>query len=94
MGYSKFVSVTIEDYDPKGLFFKSDGSKMYIVGALTDSVLQYHMGIPHTLTLPSSVENPPRIPLQFGSRFAYDFFTKDGGTTVTLISENQSGTAF
>ena len=92
--YSKFVSVTVEDYDPKGLFFKSDGSKMYIVGALTDSVLQYNMGIPHTLTLPSSVENPPRIPLQFGSRYAYDFFTKDGGTTVTLISENQSGTAF
>ena len=67
---------------------------MYITGYISDAVSQYNMGLLHTLTLPSSVENPPRIPFQFGSRFAYDFFTKDGGTTVTLISENQSGTAF
>jgi 6-phosphogluconolactonase (cycloisomerase 2 family) len=79
---------------PMGMFFKSDGSKMYITGYISDAVSQYNMGLAHTLTLPSSVENPPRIPLQFGSRFAYDFFTKDGGTTVTLLSENKEDTTF
>jgi sugar lactone lactonase YvrE len=80
--------------NPSGIFFKDDGSKMYTVDYFTDTVSQYNIGSLHTLTLPSSVENPPRIPLQFGSRFSYDFFTKDGGTTVTLLSENREDATF
>jgi sugar lactone lactonase YvrE len=79
---------------PRGLFFKSDGSKMYVVGSFFNKVLQYNMGILHTITLPASVENPPRVPLKFGARVSYDFFTKDAGTTVTLLSENQEETTF
>ena len=91
---SKSVYVKASGGAPMGMFFKDDGSKMYVTGYGSGAVSQYNIGLLHTLTLPSSVENPPRIPLQFGSRFAYDFFTKDGGTTVTLLSENKSSTAF
>ena len=34
-------SVASQDASPTGLFFKSDGSKMYIVGAGTDTIYQY-----------------------------------------------------
>jgi sugar lactone lactonase YvrE len=38
---SKTKSVTSEDTDPTGLFFKSDGTKMYVVGRTNDRVYQY-----------------------------------------------------
>lgn len=39
--YSTYYSVTPEDTNPRGVFFKSDGTVMYFVGYLTDSVYSY-----------------------------------------------------
>ena len=41
--YSQNFSVSSEDSDPKGLFFKSDGTKMYIVGDQTNTLYQYDL---------------------------------------------------
>jgi sugar lactone lactonase YvrE len=38
---SKFFRVVTEEPTPTGLFFKSDGTKFYIVGSTTDTVYQY-----------------------------------------------------
>jgi len=38
---SKSFSVATQETQPAGLFFKSDGTKFYIVGAITDTVYQY-----------------------------------------------------
>ena len=38
---SKSFSVTGQETDPRGLFFKDDGTKLYIVGTTNDTVYQY-----------------------------------------------------
>jgi sugar lactone lactonase YvrE len=38
---SKSFSVTTQETDPRGLFFKSDGTKFYVVGQTNDTVYQY-----------------------------------------------------
>lgn len=39
--YVQNFSVASQDVGPQGLFFKSDGSKMYILGIVTDTIYQY-----------------------------------------------------
>jgi sugar lactone lactonase YvrE len=41
---NKSFSVTNQETIPNGLFFKSDGTKFYIVGAASDTVYQYSCG--------------------------------------------------
>jgi sugar lactone lactonase YvrE len=38
---TKSFSVTTQDTNPNGLFFKSDGTKFYIIGGTNDTVYQY-----------------------------------------------------
>ena len=40
---SKSFSVATEQLDPYGLFFKSDGTKMYIAGTTGDAIFQYSL---------------------------------------------------
>ena len=40
---SKSFSVTSQETLPQGLYFKSDGTKMYVVGATNDTVYQYSL---------------------------------------------------
>ena len=41
MSYVENFSVSAQDTAPEGLFFKSDGSKMYYCGSNTDTIYQY-----------------------------------------------------
>jgi len=41
--YSQNFSIVLEDWFPHGLFFKPDGTKMYVVGVETDFVFQYSL---------------------------------------------------
>jgi len=43
--FNRFISVVAEDNAPKGLFFRSDGTNMYIVGKTGDNVYQYDLTI-------------------------------------------------
>jgi len=79
-------SVASQDTSPEGLFFKDDGTKMYVVGAINDLVYQYTTGSYPTITLPASVQNSPSEAFTT-ERVTYTFFTDDGGTNVHLISE-------
>jgi sugar lactone lactonase YvrE len=80
-------SVGAQDGSPQSLVFKSDGSKMYIVGGVNDTVFQYSTGTapsPATITYPSSVEFPggtsPAAPA-VGETDLLTFYTTDGGTS-------------
>jgi len=70
----------------RGLDFKPDGTKMYIVGQAEDDVFQYSTGTttPATITYPSSVKwsgaTTPDAPAA-GEKDVYVFVTTDGGTT-------------
>jgi 6-phosphogluconolactonase (cycloisomerase 2 family) len=79
-------SVSSQDTGPKELFFKSDGTKMYIVGDTNDAIYQYSTSSSAlaTITYPASViwsgGTTPTAPAN-GETDVYTFYTDDGGTT-------------
>lgn len=44
------LSVRVQDITPTGLFFKPDGTSLYIIGEGVDSIHQYSLGVPWNLT--------------------------------------------
>jgi sugar lactone lactonase YvrE len=85
--YLQNFSVALQESYPHGIFFKPDGTKMYIAGSGFASIFEYSLGTASTVTLPASVENTPAQALSIDKRHTYEFYTMDGGTTVTLIGE-------
>ncbi len=81
------TSVSFQEASPTGLFFKPDGTAMYVTGSTGDDVNQYSLGPLAVITLPSSVQNPPSEALVAEAQVSYTFFTADGGTTVKLTNE-------
>ena len=81
-------SINVYEAAPEALFFHPDGGYVYFAGPNDDKVVQYKLGVASSVTLPSSVENPVATAQTFTNRITYDFFTMDGGTTVTLIGES------
>jgi len=79
-------SISSQDTTPTGLFFKSDGSKMYVLGNGNDTIFQYTTGstAAATFTYPSSVKFPsgtaPAGPA-IDETDVLVFYTDDGGTT-------------
>jgi sugar lactone lactonase YvrE len=79
-------SISSQDTGFTGLFFKSDGSKMYTASVVGDTVFQYSTGSVSaaTFTYPSSVKFPsgtaPAGPA-IGETDVLVFYTDDGGTT-------------
>ena len=71
--------------NPYGLFFKTDGTKMYVLGGTTDIIHQYSTAAstPATITYPSSVKwsgaTAPDAPAA-GEKDVYVFITTDGGS--------------
>ena len=68
------------------LYFKSDGSKMYLISNSTDAIFQYSTSSTAlaTITYPASVVwsggTTPTAPAN-GETDVYSFYTDDGGTT-------------
>ena len=71
---------------PKAITSSSDGVNFYSADASLDFTYQYSIASGPTITLPSSVQNPPTKDFIL-EQVTYDFFTMDGGTTVNLIGE-------
>ena len=85
--YLQNFSVATQDGTPYDLSFKPDGTKMYVLGVDGVDINEYDVGAPTTLTLPASVQNLPTETFTGGDNVTYEFYTLDGGTTVTLINE-------
>lgn len=49
--------VAAQDQSPLGLFFKPDGTKMYVVGAQNDNVYEYSLSTPWTVSTASYVQS-------------------------------------
>ena len=84
-GYVEF-NHSAQEGQIRGLDFKPDGTKMYIVGSAEDDVFQYSTGTTSAATVawPSSVKwsgaTAPDAPAS-GEKDVYVFVTTDGGTT-------------
>jgi len=95
--YLQNFSVSAQETNPTGIFFKPDGTKMYVLGSTGDAVWQYSTGFvgDATFTYPASVEwpagTPPTAPAD-GETDLLRFLTQDGGTTYygRLIGDNFS----
>jgi hypothetical protein len=76
-------SVTDQDIQPFALFFKSDGSKMYMGGAITDRIYQYTLSTPWDISTTSydtvnfSVTSQVSVPISI-------FFKPDGTKLYVL----------
>ena len=79
-------SVAGQETNPLGIAFSNDGTKLYMVGDVSDTVYQYSttVSVPFTITYPSSVKwsgaTTPDTPEE-GDKDVYVFVTTDGGTT-------------
>jgi sugar lactone lactonase YvrE len=51
--YSTVFSVSGQDITPVGLFFRADGTKMYVVGSTNDTVFQYTLSTPWSVATAS-----------------------------------------
>jgi hypothetical protein len=98
--YSQNFSVASQDTDPTGLFFKSDGTEMYITGNDGDDVNQYSLSSAWDISTASytrnfSVASQETNPLAL-------FFKPDGtkmfivgsGNVVDVVSEYELSTAW
>ena len=77
--YTQGFGVSTQEDGPKGVFFKSDGTKMYVIGSSTDRVYQY------STTLATA-----QLDLSTGSVFDY---TPTSNAQVKLTNPAASGTA-
>jgi DNA-binding beta-propeller fold protein YncE len=55
--YLQNFSVATQDTTPTGLFFKPDGTKMYIIGTSADSVNEYNLSTPWDISTSSHVQS-------------------------------------
>ncbi len=53
--FSQFLSVSAQDGFPEGLFFKPDGTKMYFCGQTQDSVFEYALSTPWSVSTGSLI---------------------------------------
>ena len=82
-------SVGSQESTPQGMFFKSDGKKLYVVGLNTDTVYQYSTVafVTSTATYPESFKFPagttPTVPAN-GEVNILEAQTTDGGNTFNV----------
>jgi len=80
---SKSFSVNAQDTDPRGLFFKSDGTKFYIVGIISDTVYQYSCSTAWDVSTASYDSISFSIATQDAN--SQGLFFKDDGTKFYMI---------
>ena len=77
-----------QETTPTGIFFKPDGTKMYIVGFNTDAIYQYSTSATATLTWPTSIGwaggIAPAAPAN-AETDVFTFTTDDTGTSYTGV---------
>jgi sugar lactone lactonase YvrE len=74
--YLQAFSVATEETAPRGLFFKPDGTKMYVVGTTGDDINEYDLGTPWNISTSSYVQNLVFVPA--GGNPNGVFFKPDG----------------
>jgi len=75
-------SVSAQELDPTGLFFKPDGTKMYVVGTTGDDVNEYDLSTPWDVTSASYLQN---FNVEVQAPSVEDVFFKDDGTQMFIL---------
>ena len=80
---SKSFGVSTQDGTPQGLYFKSDGTKMYVVGATSDTVYQYSLSTAWDVSTASYDSKNAYIASQETNPHGLEF--KPDGTAMYVI---------
>jgi sugar lactone lactonase YvrE len=75
-------SVSAQETSPTGLFFKPDGTKMYVLGAIGDDVNEYDLSIPWLVSSASYVQN---FSVASQDTAPNDLFFKSDGTKMYIV---------
>jgi DNA-binding beta-propeller fold protein YncE len=81
--YSQSFSVSSQETQPSGLFFKSDGTKLYVVGFASDTIYQYSLSTAWDVSTASYDSVSKSVSTEEGSTTG--LFFKDDGTKVFII---------
>ena len=80
---SKSFLTNNQDTAPRGLFFKSDGTKVYVIGATNDAIYQYTLSTAWDISTASYDSKSFSVASQEGTPFG--LFFKSDGTKVYVI---------
>lgn len=80
-------SVAAQDTLPQGLFFKPDGTKMFIVGSTSDSAHEYSLSTAWDITTASYVQSFGLLGQGLGSPYGITF--KTDGTKMYVVDGTQ-----
>jgi len=83
---SKFKLVSSEDGLPLGLFFKPDGTKMYITGDANDTAFEYDLSTPWDVS--SAVYNSKFKLVSGEDAVPNDIFFKPDGTKMYIVGDS------
>jgi DNA-binding beta-propeller fold protein YncE len=81
-GVSK--SISAEEAGPQGVFFKADGTKMYVTGVVGDDVNEYGLSTAWNVATASYVQN---FSVATNSANPYDLYFKPDGTKMYIMSQ-------
>jgi sugar lactone lactonase YvrE len=81
--YNDSISVTSEDTAPFGLFFKSDGTKMYTTGGTNNKVYQYTLSVP--FSVPSATYDSKSFDITTQDTGIGNVFLKPDGTKMYVV---------
>lgn len=79
---TKYFSVAAQEINPYGLFFKPDGTKMYIIGSTGDDVNEYNLSTAWNLSTATYVQN---FSVAAQETFPQDLFFKPDGTKMYIL---------
>lgn len=80
-----YFSVAAEDTTPQGIFFKPDGTKMYILGSFGDDVNEYNLSTAWEVSSASYVQN---FSVVAQDTVPTDIFFKDDGTKMYVVGSS------
>jgi DNA-binding beta-propeller fold protein YncE len=80
--YVQNVSVAAQEITPQGLFFKPDGTKMYVIGTSGDDVNEYDLSTAWNVATASYLQNVSVAAQESGPN---DLFFKPDGTKMYVI---------
>jgi len=83
-------SVSGQDGDPKGVFFKPDGSKMYIVGNATDTIYEYTLGTNWDVSSANYAPNNISISVGTADNAPAGLFFKNDGSKMYVVGNQNN----
>jgi len=82
--YLQNFSVAAQESQPQGIFFKPDGTKMYVIGSSGDDVSEYDLSTAWDVTSASYLQN---FSVAAQETFPTGIFFKPDGTKMYVIGE-------